>query len=413
MQTFALEFNAFRSPQILDQAGLCDSRGPTCEVQLDVPEACLNPDATSDCPIIIFLHDELVTHESFKFTSGVHKQRMIGVYPRSDCTGWNTKPLSCNLCSVENFNCETDPNEPLFFIKIIRELRVLDAKGNIYLSGNTNGGSLAHKLAVNAGPDLPISGIMTTAMQLLQSPIQSGPGPFNYNQPIPGNPPVSVLSIHGTDDRLIPYFGGFSIYFEDNNAFSLMSNSDSNLAWAAHNGCNLIPTKRSISSTLGSLANVYEYENCVEGVTVKHYEIVNGGHFAVAGKVDDTSLDDLAYSFVRVNEGGGGTLMPTISPAPTAPFSCTNDPTWFFWNRTFDCDFVGESPNTRCVLLGRDGRPAKRACPIYCDDRCLLSSTTLRQILLYFSRLGVSKFIDFLRNVLSLGNPRLFGFFGA
>lgn len=91
-------------------------------------------------------------------------------------------PKDGNQCTWDDYACTSDPDEGAFIAMIIAELRNLGANGNIYLIGNSNGAALSHKLASNAGDDLPIKGIVTKVTQLLASPPRSGPGELNYNQ---------------------------------------------------------------------------------------------------------------------------------------------------------------------------------------------------------------------------------------
>ena len=399
----SLDFNSFRSPQILNSTNICESRGPNCQVQIDVPQLCVNlNDKTSNCPIIFFFHDERMTHQTFRQTSGVHDENMIGVYPRSDCIGWNTKPLSCNLCAPQNFTCVTDVNDVMFVSVIIQELRRLGAFGNIYATGATNGASLAQKIAVNAGMYLPIKGIIALSMPLLKTPLRSGPGNDNYNQPRAGNPAVSILSVHGTMDRVIAYGGGYSAnYFNNDNTFTFMSNEESNIAWAVHNGCDpMNPVILPLESNQGSQANLFQFQDCNENVIVEHYQIIGGGHFPGRAILNGSSIQDIGFQFIRRLEGtyGGGSFSPTISPSPTMPFVCENDDSWYFLNSTFDCDFVAERPNTRCVLVNLNGRSAREACPVACDERCEDPFETFEDIVLFFANMIISFLFDFLQS---------------
>ena len=280
----ALSSNAEESPQILsDTSPVCSGtsgRTATCEVELDVPASCVSSEG-SDCPIVFFLHGAGGNNEWFGKTSGVHSAGFIGVYPQGE-DGWNTGPKNSNDCDWDNFACTEDPDEGAFFAGIIAEVRSQGATGNIYVIGNSNGAALANRLAVNAGTDLPIAGIVAKVTGLLESPPRSGPGELNYNQPSEDKPKVSVLNIMGTMDNLIPYEGGSSGVFGGNTNFQLMSALGSMEAWATHNGCNTAPdVTEGLSSDQGSGATFYEYKNCSEGIIVEHYAIVGGTSYFI------------------------------------------------------------------------------------------------------------------------------------
>lgn len=187
--------------------------------------------------------------------------------------GWSTGPKSSDTCQWDDFQCTTDPDEGDFIASIIQEVRDRGANGNIYAIGNSNGAALAHRLASNADSSLPIKGIVAKVTQLLKSPERSGPGTLNYNQPssVRGSHKVSVLSIMGTEDGLIPYEGGSSSVFSGNDNFQLMSAMESMNTWAIHNGCSGEYEISSHVSDQGDLtATKYTYGSCPGDVIVEH-----------------------------------------------------------------------------------------------------------------------------------------------
>ena len=380
-RTLALQSNA---PQSLTET-LCDSRtdGRTlCDVQLDVPSACV-VSAASSCPIVFFLHGAGGGNGGTANRSGVHDETVIGVYPQGE-KGWNTGPKNTNLCHWSDYSCTSDPDEGDFIASIIAELRTMGANGNIYVIGSSNGAALAHRLAANAGSDLPIKGIVAKVTQLLESPERSGPGVLNYNQPsLSGDritPPVSVLSVLGTEDGLIPYEGGSSSVFGGDDSFQLMSALDSMEFWATHNGCS--GSNNPVISNKGSdmgTGNVikYEYTGCPDDIVVEHYAVEGGGHNSGGVTIDGESVGDIAYDFIRRVEN---TLPPVAAPvvAPVAapvssptPQSCSNDPNWAGkFNPDHTCDFVAQNPDGRCFFEDTSGVTANEACPEACDTDC-------------------------------------------
>lgn len=167
--------NAPQAPQLLEHATLvCQGRSADCEVELDVPQACVNA-GSSSCPIVFFLHGGGGSNNGYASSSGVHGAQMIGIYPQGD-GGWNTGPKRSNECSWTDFECTQDPDEGDFIARIIAEVRSRGAMGNVYIQGNSNGAALAHRVAVNVGDELPIKGIVGAVTQLLASPPRSGPG---------------------------------------------------------------------------------------------------------------------------------------------------------------------------------------------------------------------------------------------
>ena len=318
----SLSLNGEGRPQSLTDV-ICPGRPRReCEVQLDVPRACSG--ASSDCPIVLYLHGAGGTIEEFPGTTGVHSAGYIGVYPQGE-DGWNTNPKDINDCRWDDFGCTEDPDEGDFIASIISHLRSLGAGGNVYAVGFSNGSALAHRLAANAGPSLPIKGIVGMVANMLASPTRSGPGVLNYNQP--GNSgntlPVSVLSVMGTADTLIPYNGGSSEVFqvEGGDAFQFLPSLDAMQIWAQHNSCggaNSPETSEQQWSMDGrsGVATRFVYTNCPNGVLVEHYAVQGGGHGSGDAVIDGVSMTyDIAYNFIDRVEAGG---VPPTPPPPTS-----------------------------------------------------------------------------------------------
>jgi len=370
----ALESNEKLSPQkISNTFDLCLNRSADCEVELDVPSTCINQAGESSCPIVFFLHGSGGTNDWFGRTSGVHDYNMIGVYPNGDCRGWNTGPKDCNNCAWDEFDDCDDPDEGKFIAGIISKIRDLGAAGNVYVRGNSNGAALALRLAVNAGDDLPVKGIIATVTQLLKSPERSGPGVLNYNQPLSSNPKVSILSISGTADGLIPYEGGTSSVFGGNENFYFMSNEESNQEWATHNNCDTVPVVSTVSASLGDgTADYFQYLNCDVGVYVEHYKVYGAGHNAGRTDLDGKSADEIAYDFILKIESDNipsaspiKSGQPTSSPVAT---ECFDDEKWHGKrNDIHTCDYVADKPDIRCTWVNDSGVKAKDACPVACN----------------------------------------------
>eukprot|EP00555_Chaetoceros_dichaeta_P015427 CAMPEP_0198275892 /NCGR_PEP_ID=MMETSP1447-20131203/65019_1 /TAXON_ID=420782 /ORGANISM="Chaetoceros dichaeta, Strain CCMP1751" /LENGTH=572 /DNA_ID=CAMNT_0043970799 /DNA_START=83 /DNA_END=1801 /DNA_ORIENTATION=+ len=393
----ALVSNSKGSPQVLsDSSGVCTGYGRTseCEVQLDVPSQCVS-NGQSTCPVVFYLHGAGGSITGFKNGSDVHTYDFIGVYPKGE-NGWNTGPKDTNQCEYTEFECTTDPDEGDFIASIISEVRSLGANGGIYVIGNSNGAALAHRLAVNAGEQLPVKGIVTTVTQLLASPERSGPGTLNYNNHgATGGTglKVSVLNIMGTGDNLIPYAGGSSGVFGGNDNFQLMPALESMADWASHNGCSSVYSSETVNTDNkaggdGS-GEFYQWENCGGGTIVEHYAINGAGHSAGNTEVDGVAITyDISADFIKRCEDTESP--PTVSPKPQSPVpptpvpptkapvtptkapsivGCFDDPNWVGkFNDLHDCDFVGEMPEARCGWENSDGELASEACKLSCDN---------------------------------------------
>mmetsp|Transcript_17373 Transcript_17373/g.27234 ORF Transcript_17373/g.27234 Transcript_17373/m.27234 type:complete len:551 (-) Transcript_17373:1029-2681(-) len=381
----ALEGNEPEQPQSLTDK-ICFGRPRAqCEVELDVPAACAADGSGTDpsCPIVFFLHGSGGTNTWYPKTSGVHDANMIGVYPQGE-GGWNTGPKDTNLCAWDDFECDTDPDEGDFIASIIDEIRALGGTGNVYAYGNSNGAALAHRLASNGGTRLPIKGIIVSVTQLLASPERSGPGSLNYNQPSStrGTPPVSILSILGDADPVIPYKGGSAGVFGGDQAFQLMSALDSMSYWASHNGCTGKYLSSQHSTNMGDgAATKYDYTpGCPNGIYVEHYAIHGGQHNAGGAEVDGAKIDVLG--FVAKVEGETPSPPSSSLPTPTPPTSgCDNDPSWSGkFSLVHTCDYVALNPETRCSFKNHEGVTANDACPGACNTSCSTPPASLSPV---------------------------------
>lgn len=304
--------------------------------------------------------------------------------------------------------------EGLLIKNIIDYLSENGAAGHVFVTGNSNGAALAHRLASNSGEDLPIKGIITKVTQLLETPERSGPGSYNYNNPSSSSYKVSVLNIMGTEDALIPYEGGTSSVFGDfKSDFVLMPALESMVAWASHNGCNTVPVQSNHASNKGTGEVLkYVYPDCADGIIVEHYAIVGGDHGAGGASIDSVKIDyDLTYQFIRACESDGendpptsapapttttppptpsptsatspptppptsATAPPTPSPTPATSSSCIDDPDWRGkFNTAHDCAYVAQDPSTRCGWQDSLGMLAEDACALTCGS-CITDPPT-------------------------------------
>jgi len=388
--TAALQSNAKGSPQEIfsgsDECSdvdrcVCGSRDP-CEVQLDVPDACMDSNSMSLCPVVFFLHGAGGTITGFARNSGVHDAGVIGVYPQG-VNGWNTGPKGTNTCDWDDYDCTTDPDEGKFILDIINEVRDLGAHGNVYVHGSSNGAALAYRLAANAN-EIPIKGIIAKITQMLEYPLRSGPGDLNYNQP-EGHQRVSVLNIMGTDDGLIPYEGGSSAVFDGDTSFELYSALESNVFWAIQNNCRTEPIISKVQCDLctDSVADFYEYPNCADGTIVEHYKVYGGTH-ANAGRaaLGGRTESEVVFDFIERCETGVGPTAPTnpspVSPVlvPTTPVAspvsaptCVDDTSWRGKvSEDHDCAYVAQDPSVRCKWINIDNLAAYEGCPAACNS---------------------------------------------
>ena len=242
----------------MNKTELCKGRTHVhdeCSILLDVPAQCAGEKST--CPVAFFLHGE--TEDGKEFARGkkavsqaLHKANWIGVYPTGDGE-WN-------------IDVKTGNDDVEFMVTLVDHISALGAfedwlpkmgsppegTPGLYFYGTGTGAALAQKLAANAAAHLPIRGIWADGAQLLEAPLKSGPGDMTYNQPGVGHKskPVAQVASHGTKDTVFPYLGGVPKTQHNCSTCKLMTEPNSNLFWAKHNGCNT--TKPTIDTTVSA-----------------------------------------------------------------------------------------------------------------------------------------------------------------
>jgi polyhydroxybutyrate depolymerase len=122
----------------------------------------------------------------------------------------------------------------------------------IFATGFSGGGRMASQLACDASTIFaavaPVSGLRMPS-------------------PCGGARPVSVLSFHGTADRVDPYDGHGQAYWIDSVPRAAQE-------WAAQNGCHAAPT----TSEPAQGAVLTTYDACLASSTIELYTLAGGGH---------------------------------------------------------------------------------------------------------------------------------------
>jgi polyhydroxybutyrate depolymerase len=126
----------------------------------------------------------------------------------------------------------------------------------IYVTGMSNGGIMAYRLACEAS-DL-IAAIAPVA------------GTLNY-EPCQPSQPVSVIHFHGTNDAHLPYDGG--VGSESRVGVEFASVQESIEFWTAFNGCNSQPQTTSFDDIQHQV-----WSGCRGGTSVELYTILGGKH---------------------------------------------------------------------------------------------------------------------------------------
>jgi len=127
--------------------------------------------------------------------------------------------------------------------------------GRIYAFGYSNGAGLVHQLIARTDR---FHAVAAAASGLTNDLVPPG-----------SVAPVSVLSLHGTEDQLVPYDGGIGVAGHD-----FLPVEDSVAVWADRFGCE---TEPDLTRTADGNIRL-EWGTCDDGHRVVHYGIEGAGH---------------------------------------------------------------------------------------------------------------------------------------
>lgn len=243
-----------------------------------------------DVPLIMELHGGGVYIEDMTGESGyktpyklwmdlAEENKFIVVYPEG-LPGAYGKP-TWNDCRAD---CIVSSNaDDVHFIDTL--ITVLSTKykidpERIYVSGTSNGGFMALRLAVELPDRIAAVAAVAAAM-----PAKSKcHGPTNY---------ISVLFMNGTDDNHMPYDGGIIGDPPDSTHGSAMSTPASVRFWVDFLHTDTVPTVYTypdLDTSDGGIVERFTYSNGYENTQVILYKINGGGHSAPSIKEQYSEL---------------------------------------------------------------------------------------------------------------------------
>jgi len=235
---------------------------------------------TTAVPLVFELHGGGVYIEDMTGESG-HKtpyklwmnlaenEKFIVVYPEG-LNGAYNKP-SWNDCR-EDCIINSSADDVDFIKTLIDEISKnynID-QNRIYVSGTSNGGFMALRLAVELSDKIAAVASVAAAM----------PAVSKCSQP---NNRISVLFMNGTNDNNMPFNGGIIGNPPNSDHGSVFSTKNSVKFWVNFNKTDTIPVKFTfpdIDTSDGGIVTKYTYKNGEQETEVVFYKIYGGGHSA-------------------------------------------------------------------------------------------------------------------------------------
>jgi polyhydroxybutyrate depolymerase len=221
-------------------------------------------------PLFIVLHGGGGDGKKAEKISGISRQSdkygVILVYPDAVGRNWNDgRAVKRYISHRKNID------DVGFIAALIDKMRndyAIDPK-RIYVSGASNGGMMAHRLACELSRKITAVAPVISAM------------PENLVAQCSPSRPIPVLMISGTEDPMVPWEGGYVRFIGRKKYGRVLSAPDTVQFWASHNGCSSEPKSTWLSDTDaedGTRVRKKVFSGCKKDAQVVFYEIHGGGH---------------------------------------------------------------------------------------------------------------------------------------
>ena len=143
----------------------------------------------------------------------------------------------------------------------------------VYACGYSNGGMMSYALACYLSNEIAAVASMSGCFSDTSSTCQP-------------SHPLATLSIHGTNDGVLPYEGGDDI----------LSQQITLQYWAQVNNCNETPQINSIQSSSYPLEH-YSYSGGDSSVVAELYKVIGGDHYWLNFSIDQKNTNWIMWEF--------------------------------------------------------------------------------------------------------------------
>jgi polyhydroxybutyrate depolymerase len=219
---------------------------------------------TQSVPLVFVLHGGGGQGANMPRFSGMsalaERENFIVVYPDGINRQWNDG----------RENVPTNADDVAFFAALIERFAAdynIDRR-RIHAVGISNGGFMAQRLACELADKFAATASIAATMS------------ENLAAQCKPAREVSVLLMHGTEDPLVPYNGGY-VRIGRSERGKILSAADAARFWATRNGCALAPVRETLPDADpndGTRVRRDLYEKCKAGTSVAFYTIEGGGH---------------------------------------------------------------------------------------------------------------------------------------
>ena len=227
-------------------------------------------------PLFIVLHGGGGNGEKAEKISRIsglsNREGFILVYPDAVGRNWNDgRDVNKYLSHRKNID---DVGFISALIDKISTEYAIDPE-RVYVSGASNGGMMAHRLACE------LTGKIAAIAPVIAAMPENLVGRCSPSRPIP------VVMVNGTADPLVPWEGGYVRFIGRKKYGKILSVPDTVQFWVSHNRCQTGPVKTWLPDTDpddGTRVRKTVFGGCKKGAEVVLYEIQGGGHTWPGGR---------------------------------------------------------------------------------------------------------------------------------
>lgn len=229
-------------------------------------------DPASPAPLVMLLHGRGGSAVSQAYTSDMNRiaerEGFIALYPEGDDYLRNDPAWNYGM-GIQFYGGDIRNDERFFddlIVDLSHDLNI--DMDRVYVTGYSNGGFMTQRLACRQHTRFAaFASVAATA-------------PFGIVSLCNGAPPVPMLFIHGTNDRVVPWTGVPTTDPSTGTRFFLTAPMETTMGfWAQHNQCEPAVTETPISGEDPDSDTVrVAYNGCDPTAPLELYAVLGGGH---------------------------------------------------------------------------------------------------------------------------------------
>ena len=221
-------------------------------------------------PLVIVLHGARGHSEQverlFGFNAIADREELVVAYPQGLGSIWNDGREP----GLRPSGKSTSADDVGFLLKLVDNLVTagIADRARVYLAGESSGGFMAARMACESSDAFAAFAILIASV------------PKSYRTTCNPSRPVPVMTLNGTEDRLVPWEGYVPKGHARDGPLGLMSAREHAAFWAERNGCSSFDAMPLNDTDPGDASSIVrsDWSKCRPGGAVAFYEVSGGGH---------------------------------------------------------------------------------------------------------------------------------------